>query len=232
MFKRLMLKALPGFCLLILTLGLFPASASASLVDQYAYTIFTTGVPFTQVFEVAKFDPNLGTLVGITMTLETSGSATVNVLNITLQNQAFSNAWARLPLMVTGPDGSLVEVVTEAGPASGTISAAPFAGGMTTISLPGPPRTGSSSASVPAANFASYIGSGGSTMSFTAAATGDYSGTSDSGALWFSGSGQVGGTFTIAYEYIRAEVPEPVSMALFGSGLLVMGLFGRKRFLR
>lgn len=233
MFKLLTLKAFPSFCLVTLMLGLLPTPAAASLIDQYTYTIFTNSVPFTQTFDVAKFDPSLGTLVGISMTLETSGSATVKILNETLQNQGFTAATARLPLLITGPDGSFVEFVTTAGPASGTITAAPFAGGSMVLSIPGPVITGASNATVPEANFASYIGPGGSTMSFNAAATGFYSGSSDiADTLWFSGSGRVGGTFTIAYEYITTDVPEPVTMALFGSGLLIMGFLGRKRFIR
>ena len=78
---------------------------------------------------------------------------------------------------------------------------------------------------------AEFTGTG--TVSLKDVGTGTVITESGSGNATFVNTTKAGGTLTVTYNYTTPSgVPEPVSMVLFGSGLLAVSLIGRKKFAR
>jgi hypothetical protein len=94
--------------------------------------------------------------------------------------------------------------------------------------------SGSSNNTVIGPGLAFYQGLGASTLTFdVSAGNGTYGGTESggSGHLFFGGSSVVGGSIAVTYDYaeVAAGVPEPGTFVMFGSALLGVGYFVRRR---
>jgi PEP-CTERM motif len=191
-----------------------PANAGTKTLMETA-TIPTAPTPFTYDFTLPAFDTALGTLTGVDLDITSTTTASVQVYNFAGASQTFSNATASIPLTVTGPAGLFVTATYSAGPFSGT--AAP---GLTTV--PGTTGTASNSTSVPSTDFSHYEGSSPIALSYSADAPfGDYGGRGVPG-VFFGGSAETGGTFTVVYSY--TAVPEPATFAMMGLGFFGLGL--------
>ena len=200
-----------------------PSSALAAIVSFSHYTP-ETAVPFSDVFQLQLFDTNLGVLDGVTVTLSSTVTGQVNVFNSTGSPQSFSNAYSSVPVTVTGPAGTTTSVSADASVAAGTVAA-----GMNGFA--GVPGTDTNSVSVLASDFGSFEGAGVTYGSFTTASSrGIYGGTAIPG-VFFSGSAAADGTVTITYDYTpggAAVVPAPDTIALFASGMAMVGVIARR----
>jgi hypothetical protein len=189
------------------------AVARADIIETFSHTTPTSAVPFTDVFLLPGFDTSLGVLDTITLTLETSGTAEVDVLNLTGSPQAFTGAKAVIPVTLTGPGGVSTAASLSAGPESGV--AAPGSN-----AFPGLPASASNSVGVLPADFSLYEGSGPIVSVTIDAGSGTYSGSAVPG-VFFGGSTTADAITTIDYAYSPSTtIPEPATMSLFVGTLL------------
>jgi hypothetical protein len=211
------LMALLGSC------GL-AGTAHAAFVE-YSTTIAAQPVTFSTTFAVQKFDTSLGTLTGITLSLTSSIVGQLDIFNVLSSAQAFTNASAAIPVVVTAmtPDTTTVAATAVANLAAGVVNpGANSFGGLT--------ASATNSTAVVVSNWAYYIGLGTSTANFTAATPGGtYTGNAAPG-VFFGGSGTADGLFKIRYDYLLpGAVPLPNSAALMVVALLASGLYMRRK---
>jgi len=246
MQKAMIRRFLGGLAVLTLGSGL----ASASSITWYNNIFFpdnnqpATGspqgapaqyqVPFTTTVEVPKFDgstvagadaTHYGQLTSVQIVLNWILNANVGVVNISPTPHTFINAVANIPVGIVGPDGTTIHDT-----ASATV-----AGG---IAFPGvsffdtPQGGGSQSNLVIGPGMALYAGGGGTTVGLTFSSNnGTYGGTETGGAgdLFFGGTAQVGASVEVVNNYNLVAAPEPGTFMMFGSALLGVGLFIRRR---
>jgi hypothetical protein len=197
------------------------ASAPASVIS-FSHTTTSQAVPLSDSFLLQGFDPSLGTLTGVTLTLDTTSMAEVDVLNITGSPMPFTNANVSIPVTATGPASTTVTDTLTAGPVSGTATLL-----FPSINMfPGLPATDSSSDVVLPANFTPYIGVGSIVPVDVSASAGTYSGSAGSGVL-FSGSAVAGAVTTVTYTY--DSVPEPASLGLCAMALPLLAARRRRK---
>jgi len=216
-------------------------TAKANTITQL-FGIPTQDVSFAQGFTYQLFDTNLGTLTGVSIRLQTTSTAEIDIFNSTGSPISFSNANASFPLTVTGPPGATTYIseTVVAGPISGVANPGPNA-------FPGLSSTNDSGfVAVPNVDWAlnfEAAGGGPSTPQqvIVTAGPGTYSGTSAPGLL-FGGSAQVSGTFdtppfglvgvTLVYTYTSGTpgAPEPGTWALViaTGSVSVLGLRRRR----
>lgn len=193
------------------------STQSASFPPGYPPTLATVGPGFTYPLAFNSFDSSLGTLTSVTYTLSTTVDATVTVFNSLGSDQPFTNATATIPVTVTN--------TLTASSLTTTATAGPFAGVAPVGQSNAGTGTGitASNSGNDNANLAAYVGTGSQTVNFTATApNGSYTGSAAPG-VFFSGTANAGGTFTLTYTYTpnTTAAPEPGSVAMAG-----MGLFG------
>jgi hypothetical protein len=203
------------------------ASGVQAASISYSHVTTAQSIPFTDIFQLPAFAASLGTLTGIEIKLETDGTATVEVKNFTSGPLDFVNATASLPISANGPAGATTSQTLIAGPAAGTV---PGQVGMVpgATSVSGLMAMAMSSVNVPSIDWPSYTTPPGTvTLQFSViAGKGTYTGTADTG-VFFGGSAIVGGTTTLTYFYDPVSIPAPAALAIFGLGLLGLGLTRR-----
>ena len=201
--------------LILLTAALVASAARPGQASSLIYTatIPAQTAPFVTNFTLPQFDASLGTLTGITLSVTADSANVIQIGNLNAAPEPFTNATAALPLLLTGPTGTLVTATPVAGPIDGVANP-----GLNNFG--GLSSTDAATLTVPSSAFASYTGTGSSTAQFTATVgAGTYSGTGNPGVL-FGGSAVVSGAATLTYIFISAAAPEPGSMALVAFGLL------------
>ena len=163
------------------------------------------------------FNPSLGTLTGITLTLISNDTIESEVIDLTGQNQAYTDATATLPVTVTALAGLTATATGVAGPFSGVAMSPQFnkivagTSQVTTIT----------SANVASGDFILYEGAGKTFDMNVLVSDGVYSGSSMCGAVAFFGAGDSCGTVDVTYDY--SPVPEPGTLA---AGLGLLGYYG------
>jgi xanthosine utilization system XapX-like protein len=197
----------------------FAMPSRADSVTYYSSTVADQSVPFSYTLPVQQFNPSLGTLTGVTISVDATVTADIQIINTTGADQTFTDATASIPVTVTGPAG-----VMAATTATGTIASGIAAPGMN--SFPG--VTGSSTGTEAVSDFTPYVGTGTflGTIAVTAS-NGTYSGSGPTG-LFFGGSVLAGGKIDVTYTFIA--VPEPASMSLLGIG--IVGLLAYRRLIK
>jgi len=204
------------FPVLVLSLLLACAPAFADSIT-YSASFGPTTTNFSTPIMLPQFNPSMGTLTSITFTLDgqTIGSATVTN-NSGATGDYLVAIFTDLTLLdpsnntLASISPSFIQKLTIADGASGTAS--------------GTSLSSTDSATI-TSGFSPYVGSGDVTLTVTgvgfAAANGPtpYSVNSTT-------SGQ--GTISVTYNS-TSVVPEPATLALFGSGLLALGLLYQRR---
>lgn len=203
------------------------ASAANAAVVEYSSVLASNPTPFSTTFSLKLFDSSLGTLNGVSFSLLSHVTGSVDVINILSTPQAFTDAFARIPVKVTSStlDATSVTATYITMLASGTALS-----GVLVNSFPGVTGTASNSVSVLSADIAKYVRLGGGDAMFTAATTGaNFGGTSVPG-VFFGGSAVADAKFTIQYDYSPVSaVPVPAAALLFGSGLMSLGAAWRRK---
>ncbi len=191
---------------------------------SYSQTIESAPIGQTATFSLTAFDPALGTLTGVELTV--SGSATdvyYSVQNTTGSSQAYTNATNTIELQVSLAANYVADTVSSGGyttPAgSGEVAA------NTTINGPSQPggALAAGSFDVLAADFHYFEGAG-AEVQFTSTAVGLYGGSA-AGGVNFGGNGDASGTFTVTYNY-TSGVPELSTWAMMGLGFAGLGFAG------
>jgi hypothetical protein len=220
---------------LFMVLGMLALAtgASASTIS-YSAAIPTQSnqfASFSDHFNLTKFDTNLGTLTGVTLELNATGTASVDVISVGAGG-AFTGAYTSFNFTLNGPDGSLVQVLLEAGPFSGTVAASTSVTPVTHRIIPGSSVAGTFTTSVSASNWVNYEGAGVQPLALIADLPNVVSrGSPAAGTalIFFGGFAAAGGTAEVIYTYDAAPTPEPATLTLFGSALLGLGAIRRYR---
>jgi hypothetical protein len=197
------------------------AGAASAATETFSYTVDQSTVPFTQDFTLSGFNTALGTLTGVTLTLDDSTTAEVQIVSLNSTATPYTDATATIPVTVTGPDGLTVDATVTAGPVAGTAEP-----GLNTV--PGVPGSDTDSTNVSSSDFSLYESPGGVPVAYTFdALAGSYTGTS-AGGLFFGGSAVAGGDISVTYTYTSA-VPEAATWALMLVGIGAVGGTMRRR---
>ncbi|HEX3350091.1 MAG TPA: choice-of-anchor E domain-containing protein [Acetobacteraceae bacterium] len=219
--------------------GMFAVAAHASVITE-TFTVSAATPAFTVDLSVPSFNTGLGTLTAVAITADTTETADLEVVNFNAtKTGSFSSSTIAVPIMITGPLGTMLNASVLTNPVSGSVSkrvgAVP---GTTTIS--GLTDTTSSTLNVSSADFGGFErppGGHSYTLSFVAGDT-VVTGTKLTGPppnhfsteLFFGGDAEVGGTVTVQYTYTPViSTPEPASIAVLGVGVAGLIGFARRR---
>jgi hypothetical protein len=184
-------------------------SASAPLViADFGSTAFPISLSLRQ------FDPSLGTLNDIILTLSSTDIAGPEVLNETGESQMYSGAFANnITVNITGPYMLETTTTLDAGPYTGSVNAGTFARAGSTSGF-----TTASTKDVPAPDFGLYTGSGFVLINLAAnAPTGTFGGSGPP-SLFFGGYADSFGMVEV--QYIYTAVPEAGTLC---AGLAALG---------
>jgi hypothetical protein len=220
----------------IVILGAFIAIVSSltSLTASGASVIFSGSISPTTLgssatTDLPQFNPALGTLTGVQVTLDFSVTPFANILNITGGSQNFTPAdWGSsgyTPSLNTwtvslGSDSwNVIPPTVTTGPIYGTGQSVPS---FNTLELVGGTSAPADLTAASGLDFAAYTGAG--NLVFGTAGTGNYAGSGLGFA--FGGGGNLTGTASVTYTYV-VPVPEPATLAFLSLGGLALIL--RKR---
>jgi hypothetical protein len=204
--------------LAVATLGSgFALRPAAADIVSYVNVQSTQTANFSDSFALPLFNPSLGTLTSVQLTLTSTLSPVAQVFHITSTlSDSFSNATTLETINFTGPDGTVVPVSASSGSFNGTGL------GSGVSSYPGPVATGvTNTVSVPSANYPSYEGVGNATFTFASAPFLSSGSSSPEAVFFFGGAGSADGDATVTYTY--TPTPEPASLGLLtAAGLLAV----------
>ena len=208
---------------LFLAVGLlaFSGNVFASLSSvTFTYTTPTTLVfsGFTDNFTLPSFNPDLGTLEGVTINLTTVSTGVEEIINFSGRPNPYTGAIASVPLTITGPAGITINTTATAGPFAGTTGS-----GFGPYLSYGAPTTSSASANVAPGLFSGFETVNPVNLSVTVAPPmGSYSGSGQMEA--FGGNAEVSGVTSVTYTY----APEPALLGVLSLGLVGIVLVRRK----
>jgi hypothetical protein len=195
------------------------AAVEGTMTETFSATYGTSVSPLmngtSEELALNDFDPMLGTLMGVTLTLISNDTIESDVINLTGQPVNFTGASATLPVTVTGPNGLTTKATGVAGPFSGTANGRQFTTTVAGISQ----VTETSRATVTPEDFVLYQGNGTFSVDVLVG-NGIYSGSSAAAMAAFFGTGNSSGTVEVTYDYASAFAPEPGTL-MAGLGALV-----------
>jgi PEP-CTERM motif len=213
------LLAITSLTLALGASGLFGAQITDPSIPSGAIT-----APGT--FDFAAFDPSLGTLTGITLNLATSATGSATIANLTGGPLNYTSVTVNVPFVLTftGGLGTYDFSASVVDNTPGTLTS------PSSITVNGLTGTGNATESI--SPFTGYIGGPGTftpTFSLSSGGTATVNGLGDQGLLYGgSATGSVVASITYTYT-VPSTTPEPATMTLFGSAILGLGFFGRKR---
>jgi len=201
--------------------------AHAALVE-YSRSFDSQPSAYNTPFSFEKFNPNLGTLNSVVLSLTSNLTGGIQVYSLHSGNTAFTNASSEVPVTVSfeasGGVNGWVSGPAKFAMASGTAAsgANQFKGSSSTAV--------STTVNVDSSLFSAYTGTGLAQALFSVAnASGSYGGTGVPG-LFFGGLAFADGMFSVKYDYSPVSaVPLPPAGWLLLSGMLSMALLKRRR---
>jgi hypothetical protein len=205
----------------ILTLGLAalaiaqPASASYSETLDFGSSsslISTlTMPPGSATLSFHQFNTTMGTLTGVTITLNDYTSVVCQATNNTDSQESFSKFYYTGTVAVLGPDGTTTSTsLSTSSDNSGNVTA------FSVITVDSTENASLTSGPTSVTSISSYEGSGAGTFNLTVTPNNSFGG---SGSAAVGGYTSTYGSVTITYEYTPNVVPEPASMAMVAIGL-------------
>lgn len=213
--------------MVLLACCLFGASSMFAASITQTCTITQMNVPYMQSCVINDFSGTGLNSVVLSLT-GVGGNVLPEQTNISTGPITFTNSVATIGLSVVGPD--TISVSDMSNPCSGSVN-----GGSTNTTCATTSFSGLSAAAVSAASLTPYEGTGTITPTFSASgqilSASGAGGAGSAGNLFFGGTGAIGGTFTVTYNYTPAmtTTPEPATFSLIGFALLGLGVVARKR---
>jgi hypothetical protein len=212
---------------------LFATQAQAAFIS-YSASIPLSDTDWDSSVTINKFNPGLGTLTGIQLTLTGSLLGDVQVENKSRTTARFIDSQLGVTITLMRPDFSTLVVTapmtsfhdflaaydgtTDFGGASGKTHSGITA--SVTNSFASPP---------PASDLALFTGSGTITLPVSAVTDSLVSGANLAAIIDTSASATVDVQYQFTLNPPSVRVPEPASLVLLGSGLMAAGAAGRRR---
>jgi hypothetical protein len=214
------LSAVAGLALL--------GSAHAGTITQ-TNTVPVQTTDFTKTFTFNQFDPSLGTLDSVELSLATTGDFGGNVTNKAAGAESFKVTEAS-DVTFTGPDAT--SVVSSLAASQNYTN---LAAGATANFGPFNPGDGPVAIFVPTANFGTYTGTGTLSPGLTVSTESSQTVAGGGGNITSALSTKVGANATLIYTYHTPSTnptPEPgawASMSIGVLGLMALGLKARRK---
>ena len=218
--RKQSLKSLLFGALVTATLAVGTGVAQADLTYTESFSFDGSTTPYN--LSLNSFNPALGTLTDISLTLVTNITPEVQLINFTSSNQSFTNAQSTTPFTLTGPGSTVMNATASTGLINGTATSPQY--NISTFS--GPTANQTQTIDISSSLWNQYEGTGSLALQ---AALGPYTSSASftPGTLGVGGEALVNGSVTIDYAYNATPTPIPAAAYLLGSGLL--GLVGFRK---